>query len=102
MVHTFEGDSSFHMLNTCGSEIDSKINIYTVDTTSTEAEACLLVTHSIEGGSYSYERGYFIISEAGDTVAEWIGTVPLALLSRANLTLFDGWRVHLRRHGLLW
>ena len=85
--YTFEGDSSFHMLNTCGSEIDSKISIYTVDTTSTEAEACLLVTHSIEGGSYSYERGYFIISEAGDTVAEWIGNSSFGSPSAEPISL---------------
>jgi len=63
--YTFVGDSSLHTLSTCGSAIDSKINIYTTDTLcggggidTPPADPCdslVTTSYSIGGGSWDSE-----------------------------------------------
>ena len=78
--YTFVGDSSLHTLSTCGSAIDSKINVYSADTLCggggidvPPADACgdSLVTtnYSVGGGSYDSEITWSLTDTAGVEVA---------------------------------
>lgn len=77
--YTFVGDSSLHTLSTCGSAIDSKINIYSatevcggggVDTPPADACDSLVTTnYSVGGGSWDSEISWALTNAAGDTVA---------------------------------
>ena len=81
-------------MSTCGSAIDSKVNIYTADTLcggggidAPPADACdTLVTtnYSVGGGSWDSEISWFLIGAAGDTVAS--GGAP----SSGSLCLAEG------------
>jgi len=96
--YTFQGDSSFHALNTCGSEIDTKINIYTVDTSTTDTgEDCVNLIHSVGGGSYDSEIRWRIENLAGDSITGGLaGTTSLCLPAGDYVyvggdTYGDGW-----------
>ena len=79
--YTFDGDSSYHTLNTCGSEINSKISIYTLDTASTDTgEDCVNLIHTVGGGTYDGEITWRIESITGDSLAGGAsGTASLCL-----------------------
>jgi hypothetical protein len=69
--YTFVGDSSLHTLSTCGSAIDSKINIYTTDTLcggggidTPPADPCdslVTTSYSIGGGSWDSEISWNLL-----------------------------------------
>ena len=92
--YTFTGTGELHSLSTCGSAIDSKVNIYTADTLcggggidAPPADACdTLVTtnYSVGGGSWDSEISWFLIGAAGDTVVS--GGAP----SSGSLCLAEG------------
>ena len=96
--YTFEGDSSYHELNTCGSEINSKISIYTLDTEGTDTgEDCVNLIHTVGGGLYDGEIQWRIESLAGDILADgFSGTAAVCLpagdyIYVAGDTWGDGW-----------
>ena len=76
--YTFVGDSSLHTLSTCGSAIDSKVNIYTateacggggIDTPPADpCDTLVTVNYSIGGGSWDSEISWSISNAAGDTL----------------------------------
>ena len=79
--YTFVGDGSLHTLSTCGSAIDSKINIYTateecggggIDTPPADAcgEGLVTTNYSVGGGSWDSEISWTLSNANGDVVAE--------------------------------
>ena len=85
--YTFVGDGSFHTLSTCGSAIDSKINIYTateacgggfIDTPPVDAcDTLVTVNYSVGGGSWDSEIVWTLVDNlSGETVA--MGGAPAA------------------------
>lgn len=78
--YTFVGDGQLHSLSTCGSAIDSKINIYTAETAcggggidNPPADACgeglVTVNYTVGGGSYDSEISWAIVDANGAEVA---------------------------------
>ena len=78
--YTFTGDGQLHTLSTCGSAIDSKINIYAateacggggIDAPPADAcgEGLVTTNYSVGGGSWDSEITWYLIGAAGDTVA---------------------------------
>ena len=76
--YSFVGDGQLHTLSTCGSAIDSKINIFTADTAcggggidAPPADACgeglVTTSYSVGGGSWDSEISWYLIGAAGDT-----------------------------------
>lgn len=69
--YTFVGDSSLHTLSTCGSAIDTKINIYTTDTLcggggidAPPADPCdslVTTSYSVGGGSWDSEISWNLL-----------------------------------------
>ena len=106
--YTFTGDSSLVFLSTCGSAIDSKVNIYTATEACggggidvPPADACgsdVTTNYNVGGGSWDSEISWYLISAAGDTVAG--GGAPMSgslCLAAGDYTLSmidaygDGW-----------
>ena len=80
MWYTFVGDGSYHTLSTCGSAIDTKINIYSADTacgggsiTTPPADACgeglVTTNYSVGGGTWDSEITWSLADTAGVEVA---------------------------------
>ena len=78
--YTFVGDGSYHTLSTCGSAIDTKINIYSADTacgggsiTTPPADACgeglVTTNYSVGGGTWDSEITWSLADTAGVEVA---------------------------------
>ncbi|MBM55765.1 MAG: hypothetical protein CMB32_04325, partial [Euryarchaeota archaeon] len=78
--YTFVGDGQLHNLSTCGSAIDSKINIYTasedcgggsIDTPPADAcgEGLVTVNYMVGGGSWQSEVGWSLVDADGNEVA---------------------------------
>ena len=93
--YTFVGDSSLHSLSTCGSAIDSKVNIYTaaetcggggIDTPPADpCDSLVTVNYFVGGGSWDSEISWALIDTlSGDTVAQ--GGAP----SSGSLCLAEG------------
>jgi len=107
--YSFVGDGQLHNLSTCGSDIDSKINIYTADVACggggvdvPPADACgeglVTVNYSVGGGSWDSEISWSLADAAGAEVA--YGGAPLTgsvCLPEGDYTLTmadsygDGW-----------
>ena len=77
--YTFVGDGQLHNISTCGSAIDSKINIYTaseecgggsIDTPPADAcgEGLVTVNYIVGGGSWQSEVGWSLVDAAGTVV----------------------------------
>ena len=101
--YSFTGDGQLHNLSTCGSDIDSKINIYTADVACggggvdvPPADACgeglVTVNWSVGGGSWDSEISW----DLGDGITNAAGT-GTACLAEGDYTLTmtdaygDGW-----------
>ena len=92
--YTFEGDGSLHTLSTCGSSIDSKINVYSatescggggVDAPPADpCESLVTTNYSVGGGSWDSEISWALLNAAGDVVAQ--GGAP----STGNICLEAG------------
>ena len=78
--YSFVGDGQLHNISTCGSDINSKINIYTADVACggggidvPPADACgeglVTVNYSIGGGSWDSEISWSLADAAGIEVA---------------------------------
>jgi len=78
--YTFVGDGQLHNLSTCGSAIDSKINIYTaevecgggsIDVPAADAcgEGLVTVNYLVGGGSWQSEVGWDLVGADGVSVA---------------------------------
>ena len=106
--YTFVGNGQLHNLSTCGSAIDSKINIYTAETAcggggidNPPADACgdglVTVNYSIGGGSYDSEITWALVDAAGTEVASGAAGVNSVCLAEGDYTLQmndswgDGW-----------
>lgn len=106
--YTFVGDGQLHSLSTCGSAIDSKINIYTATEACgggsidvPEADACgegLVTTNCvIGGGSWDAEISWSLADAAGVVVASGPAGVQSLCLVAGDYTLTmsdaygDGW-----------
>ena len=107
--YSFTGDGSLHTVSTCGSAIDSKVNIYSADTlcgggstTVPPADACgdslVTVTYSVGGGSWDSEITWSLANADGVEVLG--GGAPMsgsACLPAGDYTLTmidsygDGW-----------
>ena len=107
--YTFTGNGQLHNLSTCGSAIDSKINIYTaevecggsvVDVPAPDAcgEGLVTVNYTVGGGSWQSEVGWDLIAADGSIVAT--GGAPASgslCLAEGDYTLSmtdaygDGW-----------
>ena len=106
--YTFEGDSSLINLSTCGSAIDSKINIYTATEAcggggidAPAADPCdtqVTTTYSVGGGTWDSEISWDLTNANGDTVLS--GGAPSSgsiCLDAGDYTLLmvdayaDGW-----------
>ena len=106
--YTFEGDSSLISLSTCGSAIDSKINVYTateacggggVDAPAADAcDSLVTTTYSVGGGAWDSEISWDLTNANGDTVLS--GGAPSSgdiCLEAGDYTLLmgdafgDGW-----------
>jgi hypothetical protein len=102
--YTFVGDSSLHTLSTCGSAVDTKVNIYTADTLcggggidTPPADACdtlVTVNYSVGGGSWDSEISWSLSNAAGDTLlsgfAPESGSLCLAE-GDYNFNMFDAY-----------
>ena len=98
------GDSSLHTLSTCGSAVDTKVNIYTADTLcggggidTPPADACdtlVTVNYSVGGGSWDSEISWSLSNAAGDTLlsgfAPESGSLCLAE-GDYNFNMFDAY-----------
>ncbi len=110
--YTFVGDSSLHTLSTCGSAIDTKINIYTTDTLCggggidvPPVDACdtlVTTTYSVGGGSWDSEISWELVfaTDTTDSVTVLSGGAPSSgtvCLAPGTYTLVmydvyaDGW-----------
>ena len=107
--YTFVGDSSLHTVSTCGSAIDSKVNIYTADIpcgggsiTNPPADACgpdaVTVTYAIGGGSWDSEISWAIEDASGATILSGLAPTDSTLCMPAgdytlvmNDSYGDGW-----------
>ena len=112
--YSFVGDGQLHNLSTCGSAIDSKINIYTALTSCggggidvPPADACgvdlagnplVTVNYSVGGGAWDSEISWDLLDAAGVSVAGGLAPVTGALcLLPGDYTLNmidafgDGW-----------
>jgi len=104
--YTFVGDSSLHTLSTCGSAIDSKINIYTaaetcggggIDTPPADACGDGLVTtnYSVGGGTWDSEISWALIDTlSGDTVLQGFAPATGSICLAAGdyeLNMFDAY-----------
>jgi hypothetical protein len=103
--YSFVGDGQLHNLSTCGSDIDSKISIYTADVACggggidvPPADACgeglVTVNYSVGGGSWDSEITWSLADAAGLEVAfggaPSTGTVCLAE-GDYTLTMLDAY-----------
>ena len=107
--YTFVGDSSYHTLSTCGSAIDSKINIYSADIEcggggidAPPADACgeglVTTNYSVGGGTWDSEITWSLSDAAGVEVASGAAPTSASLcLPAGDYTLTmndsygDGW-----------
>ena len=105
--YTFVGDGQLHNLSTCGSAIDSKINIYSADTIcgggSTEippVDACdslVTVDYVIGGGSWDSEISFSLVDADSVVVLSGAAGAGSVCLPEGDYTLNmidaygDGW-----------
>lgn len=105
--YTFVGDGQLHTLSTCGSAIDSKINIYSADTLCggsgvdvPPADPCdtlVTVNYTIGGGSWDSEISWAILDTNADTLASGAAGSGSACIPEGTHTLHmidsygDGW-----------
>ena len=105
--YSFVGDGQLHNLSTCGSAIDSKINVYSADTLwwrwreRSSMDACdslVTVNYTVGGGAWDSEITWSIVD--ADSVVVASGAAPAAssvCLAEGDYTLNmidaygDGW-----------
>ena len=97
--YTFVGDGQLHSLSTCGSAINSKINIYTAteacgggSISVPDADACgeglVTTNYSIGGGAWDEEISWSLADAAGVVVAS--GSAPEGAPVASSLCLVAG------------
>jgi hypothetical protein len=106
--YSFVGDGQLHNISTCGSDIDSKINIYTaaeacggggVDVPPADAcgEGLVTVNYSVGGGSWDSEIGWTLSDAAGEVASGGAPVTGSVCLPEGDYTLSmtdafgDGW-----------
>ena len=102
--YTFEGTGQLHNLSTCGSAIDSKVNIFSateacggggIDTPPADAcDSLVTVNYSIGGGSYDSEISWALMSNADSSiVASGVAGISSVCLAEGDYTfqMTDSW-----------
>jgi len=106
--YSFVGDGQLHNLSTCGSDIDSKINIYTaaeacggggIDVPPADAcgEGLVTINYSVGGGSWDSEISWSLSDAAGEVASGGAPVTGSVCLPEGDYTLTmadaygDGW-----------